>query len=201
MALKLGNFSLQRLKPANLYSAYFALSPREQTVALVVAAVLLVLIVVLPVTIASGRIAKLEKDVANGREQFKEIMRAMESYDTKRAELASVQQYVSAGYDSAISSTLESIAEANNIKERIDSLKEKSPVTGDLFDEMSVDVRLKKVTLQQVVDFLYAIEHHPDKVLRLKQLTMKTRFDNKQELDVSFTVSTYKLLEAAGEGA
>jgi hypothetical protein len=38
------------------------------------------------------------------------------------------------------------------------------------------------------------------KVLRIKALNVKPRFDNKQEMDVLLTVSTYKLLEGTQEG-
>lgn len=200
MVLKAGTFSLERLKVANLYSAYFGMSPREQTVALVGAAVVLILIVVLPIAVASSRIGRLEREVAEGRRQFKEVVRAIDAYDRKRNQLVGLQQQLAGGYDQSISTTLESIAEQNGIKDRIDSLKEKPAATTDLFEEASVDVRLKRVLLQQLVDFFYAIEHHPDKMLRLKQLSIKPRFDNKQELDVSFTVSTYRLLEGATEG-
>ncbi|MFH0800579.1 MAG: hypothetical protein V2A66_10440 [Pseudomonadota bacterium] len=201
MALKVGNLSLERLRIANLYSAYFGMTPREQTIALVAAVAVLLLIIVLPVAVASGRIGKLESDVSDGKKQFREIMRAIESYDQKKARLAQTQQMLAGGFDPTLSSTIESIAESNGMKDKIDSLKEKPSAPSETFDESSVDVRLKKLSLQQAVDFLYAIEHQPDKVLRLKQLSIKTRYDNKQDLDVSFTVSTFKLLEGAAEGA
>ena len=70
----------------------------------------------------------------------------------------------------------------------------------EMFDEASVDVRLKRVRLEQLVSFLHAIEDQPDKLLRLRKLSIKARFDKKQDLDVSFTVSTYRLLEGVGEG-
>ena len=200
MALKVGSFSLGRLKIANITAAYFAMSPREQTVALAGAAVVLVLIVVRPIAIASGRIGKLEREVAQGRTQQKEIVRAIDGYVQKKAQLTQLQQTLAGGFDSSISTTLESMAEQAGIKDKIDSLKEKAAAPSDLVDEASVDVRLKRVALQQTVDFLYAIEHNPDKMLRIRQLSIKPRFDNKQELDVAFTVSTYRLLEGATEG-
>lgn len=200
MVLKVGGLSLERFRIENLYTAYFGMSPREQTMALVGAAVALVLVIVLPITIASNRIGKLEREVADGRKQFKGIMRAVETYDAKKTQLAQLQQTLASGYDAALTTTLESMAEQAGIKDRIDSLKEKAAAPSDLMEESAVDVRLKRVTLEQLVDVLYAIEHHPEKILRLKQLSIKPRFDNKQELDVSFTVSTARLLEGAAEG-
>ncbi len=200
MALKVGRFSLESLKVENLYNTYLGMNSREQTMALVGAIVVLVLIIILPVTIASSRISRLDRDVVQGHRQLKDIMRAIESYEQRRAELAQTQQLLSGGFDSSISSTLESLAERNDIKDRIDSLKEKASAPSEIYDESSVDVRLKRVSLPKLIDYLYAIENDPDKLLRLKKLTIKSRFDKKQELDVSFTVSSYRLLEGAEEG-
>ncbi len=201
MALKVGTFSLERLKVENLYNAYLGMTAREQTMALIGAAVVVILVVVLPVTVASSRISKLQREVNAGSSQLRDIMRAIESYDQRKAELEGTLQFLAGGFDSSISTTLESLAEKEGIQDRIDSLKEKAAAPSEIYDEASVDVRLKRVSLQQLVNFLYAIENQPDKVLRLKKISVKSRFDKKDQLDVSFTVSTYRLLEGAGEGA
>lgn len=202
MDLKIGNFSLNKLKLENIYSAYYGMTPREQTVALALCAFVIIIAILLPITLAGGRISRLESDVVAGRKQLNDIVFALENYDLKRAKLAQKQQLLSSGFDSAISTTLETLAEETGIKDKIDSLKEK-PVTNtdaEVFEESSVDVRLKKISLQELVKYLSAIENHPQKMLQLKKLSVKPRFDNKKQLDVSFTVSTYKLLEEVQEG-
>ncbi len=200
MAIRLGRFSLERVKLESVYALYLGMNPKEQTVALVVAAVAVLLILILPVTIASSRISKLEKDVVQGRTELRQIMHALESYDQKKAELQGIQKTVGAGFDSSISTTLESIAERQGIKDTIDSMKEKSAAPSDVFDESAVDVRLKKISLKQLIDYLHSIENNEATMLSLKNLTIKTRFDNKRDLDATFTVSTFRLLEGGGEG-
>lgn len=199
MALKLGRFDIKQLKLETLYNVYLGMNPKEQTVALVVAVAAVLLVLILPVVVASSRISKLEGDVERGRDQLRDVMRAVESYDEKTAQLKGLQKAVGGGFDSSISTTLESIAETSGIKDRIDALKEKPTTPTETFDEASVDVRLKKMKIQELVDYLYAIENNQNSVLRLKQLSIKTRFDNKQELDASFTISTYRLLEGTEE--
>ncbi len=200
MALRLGSINIRQLKLESLYNAYFGMTPKEQTAALGVAAVVLVLLVVLPVVVASSRIGKLEKELDQGKKQFREVVRTIDSYEQRKAELAGMQQSLAGGFDASLSTTMETIAEKNGMKESIDSLKAKAVAPSDLFEEASVDVRLKKVMLQPLIDFLYAIEHDPDKMLHIKSLGVKPRFDNKQELDVTLTVSSYRLLEGAAEG-
>ena len=196
----LKKINLDSLKIENIYNAYLGLNPREQTIALVVAAIVSVLVIILPVMIASGRITKLENDVEYGKKQLKEIMRTIESYDARKVELTQMEQMLSGGYDSSLTTTIELIADKNGIKDRIDSLKEKPATTSEIYDESSVDVRMKGLVLQQIVDFLYAIENDPEKLLRLKSLSIRPRYGSKSDFDVSFTVSTYRLLEGAQEG-
>jgi Tfp pilus assembly protein PilO len=200
VALRVGAFRLEKLKLENLYTIYFGMTPREQTMALIAAAVVLVLIVVLPVWAAGSRIGRLEREVEQNKKQFKEVVRAIESYNRRKADLAGLQQSLAGGYDASPSTTIEGIAERFGMKDQIDSLKAKAGAPSEIFEESSVDVRLKRVRLEPLVNFLQAIENDPDKLLRIKTLSIKPRYDNRQELDVSFTVSTYRLLEGALEG-
>jgi Sec-independent protein translocase protein TatA len=200
VALKVGSFSIKQLRLEKLYNIYFGMSPREQTFALIGAAIVLVLVVVLPVVVASSRISRLENDMAQGKRQFRDVIRAIESFNERKAELSKLQQTLAGGFDSSLSTTIESIAEKNNMKDQIDSLKAKSASPSDLFEESSVDVRLKRVELKPLIDFLYAIENDPEKMLRVKTLSIKPRFDEKKQLDITLTVSTYRFLEGAAEG-
>ena len=200
MALKVGGLNLQKLKLENLYNVYFGMTPKEQTMALVVAAAVVVLIIVLPVWAASSRIAKLEQDVGQSKRQFRDVVRAIESYNRRKAELTGLQQSMASGFDASPSTTIEAIADKNGMKEQIDSLKARAAAPSEIFEESSVDIRLKRVKLQPLIDFLTAVENDPEKMLRIKALDVKPRFDNKQDLDVSLTVSTYRLLEGALEG-
>ena len=200
MAFKIGSLNLKQLRLENIYKAYFGMGPREQTFALVGAIVALVLVVILPVVVASSRISRLERDVASGKRQFRDVMRSIDSYNARKGELAGLQQALSGGYDNSISTTIESLAERHGMKDQIDSLKAKSVAPSDVYEESAVDIRLKRVTLDPLIKFIYDIENDPDKLLRVKTLNIKPRFDSKSQLDVSLTVSTYRLIEGAMEG-
>lgn len=200
MALRIGRFSVERLKLDALYNIYLGMNSKEQTVAMVVAGIVVLLVIILPVTLASSRIGKLEESAGRGREQIREVMRSIEVYDGRRAQLRQLQELIGGGFDSSLSTTLETLAEKNGIKENIDSLKEKAVAPSEIFDEASVDVRIKRISLEKLIEYLQEIENNNNSLLRLKKLSIKKRFDNQQELDVTFTVSTYRLLEGAEEG-
>jgi general secretion pathway protein M len=199
MPLRIGRFSIEKFGLDNLYSIYLGMNPKEQTVSMIAAGIVVLLVIILPVTVASNRISKLEDEATKGRDHIREVMKEIESFDAKSNKLKQMQAMIGGGFDSSISSTLETLAENNGIKDKIDSLKEKPTQPTETFDEASVDMRLKKVKLDQLVQYLHSIENNTNTILRLKSLSVKPRFDNKQDLDASFNVSTYRLLEGAAE--
>jgi len=198
--LKLGSLNLEKLKFANLYNTYLGMTSREQTIALVVAGALLVLVILLPVMAASSRISRLEKDIANGNDQLRDVVREIDRYQEINAKLQVTEKKLMGGYDSSIATTMESLASRAGIGDKIDSLKEKPTASSDILDELTVDVRLKQVKLAELITYLHSIEQNPDKLLRLKKIEIKPRYDNKKELNVSFSVSTYRLLETSEGG-
>ncbi len=200
MALKLGSVDLSQLKLGNLYNTYLGLNSREQTIALIVVGALLALVIILPVTVASGRISRLEREIEKGGGQLKEVVREIDRYQEVRAELLAAEKKLAGGFDSSIATTMESLASRAGIADRIDSLKEKPTAASDILDEVTVDVSLKRVRLEDLIKYLQSIEQNPEKLLRLKKLEIKPRYDNKQELNASFSVSTYRLLETTEGG-
>ena len=185
---------LNALKVENLYRAYLNMDSRQQTFMLIGVVLLAIIIISLPLAIARGKLGGMERGIETSKVASRNIVRELDRFQEAKQNLISVESLMNGGYDSAISTTLESLAAKNGIKDKIDSLKERPPVPSELMEEISVDVRLNKVLLTQLVSYLYDIEHEPGKVLRLKTLDLKPRFDNKQELNVNFQVSTYRLI-------
>ena len=186
-----------RIDFEGLYNTFLGLTPREQTLTLVGIGVALLLVIGLPISFASSRLSSFEDSIAKGEEKRKEVVREIAHYQDLTQRLQLLEQEYKTGYDSTLTTTMEKLAENSGIKERIESLKEGTSSPSDYFDEFSVDVHLSKVTLPQLVDYLYRIEHHDRLMLRLNQIQIKPRYDNKQLLDVSFRVSTYRLQEGA----
>lgn len=186
---------LERLNINNIYNMFLGLSPQQQTLALIGAVAVIVLIILLPVSLASGRIGKMEKLLKQSKSEMGNIVYEIDDYNMMRDKLKMMEESLKTGYDTALSTTIENLASKAGIADSIESIKERPVVPSELFDESIVEVRLSKVTLPQLVDFLYSIEYDKTKMLRVKELRMRTRFDNKQIFDVAFQVSTYRLQE------
>lgn len=194
MSPKGSKFSfLERLNINAIYNMFLGLPPQQQTIAIIGAVVAIVFIILLPISLASGKIGKMDKSLKKSRSEMGNIVTEIDSYNAMRETLKSTEASLEKGYDTALSTTLESLASKAGIKENIESIKERPVVPTELFDELIVDVRVSKVTLDQLIDYLYSIEYDRSKLLRVKELRMRTRFDNRQLFDVSFQVSTYRL--------
>jgi general secretion pathway protein M len=61
----------------------------------------------------------------------------------------------------------------------------------DEFKEESVEIKLEKIALDQLVRILYQIDT-ADAFLQVKNLRLKIRFDNKAQLDAVLTISAYE---------
>ena len=188
----------ERFNVQTLYNTFLGLQPREQIIAIIVVGFVLLLVVVMPISLASGKISKLEKTLQTSKEQINDVVREIADYNREKSQLTSVETLLKAGFDTSISTTIENFASQSGIKENVDSLKERPITPSDIFDEASVDVRMSKISLDQLVEFLYKIESERTRILRIKQLQIKPRFDNRKLLDVSFQVATYKLSAEGG---
>ena len=74
-------------------------------------------------------------------------------------------------------------------KENLVYMRPQPSVDQNEFREESVEIKLEKIRLDQLVQLLYEIES-ANAFLKVKTLRVKTRFDNKSELDAVMTISS-----------
>jgi len=79
-----------------------------------------------------------------------------------------------------------------------DSSDRPAAAAGKKFIERSVDLHLKPATLDQITKFMKAIETGRSLVV-VKELSVRTRDDKHQQLDVDMVVSTFE--RDTGKGA
>lgn len=99
-----------------------------------------------------------------------------------------------------LQSFVEKAAQKSGVSGNLQGVREKQVITEGDIEEHAYSVDLSKVTLQQLVDFLYEVEAsgYP-----LTIRTMKTRVvtvSGVKMLNVSMEVSAYRLLAEAGTG-
>lgn len=188
MGLKGG---LSQLKFENLYNQFLGLQPREQTMALVAAGVALVLIVVVPFWWASGNLSKLQRTLDLGQKSMDAIVREIDSYNKKNAELTALENKLRSGFDANANATLANLAKESDIQAEIVDKSAKIPK--DIYNESRVEVKLKKVSLKQIVDYLYQIEYGPNRIMHVDHLRLKPTYGNRQQMDANFDVISFQL--------
>lgn len=195
---KAGKYSLkERLNIEELYNTFLAFSPREQLLAVGGIIVVLILIVILPISCASSRLSKLEKQIKSHEKNVRKVIDKIGEYKMAQERLKKLKGKIRPKSQVQLTTRLESLANKAGIKNRIDSLKEKSGTPGEDFEELIVAGRMSRLTLNQLVSYMHSIESQTDLSLKISRMQVKPRYDNRQQFNVNFEVST---LVSTGEG-
>ena len=96
--------------------------------------------------------------------------------------------------DEALISVVEDILVNEQIDRGSFSIKDSNtsaPATDDLYKEKSVDVEIRKIPLNKIVDLLYKVQVGQS-LLKVSNLRIRTRFDNPDLIDVNFRISSFE---------
>lgn len=167
-------------------------SPRERwllvAIGAIAAALLVQLSVVDPLEASTAEAIveaeRLEQGLQRASRLAPEIRRL-------RQEIGKVEKRIQPGAQTNLLQLLEQIAEAAQMRDRLESVKPKRASGNDRYPESRAEVQLRGATLPQVVQFLYRIQT-ADLYLIVRSLSIKTRNDETQLLDVSFSVSSFQ---------
>ncbi len=167
-------------------------SPRERwllvAIGAIAAALLVQLSVVDPLEASTAEAIveaeRLEQGLQRASRLAPEIRRL-------RQEIGKVEKRIQPGAQTNLLQLLEQIAEAAQMRDRLESVKPKRASGNDRYPESRAEVQLRGATLPQVVQFLYRIQT-ADLYLIVRSLSINTRNDETQLLDVSFSVSSFQ---------
>lgn len=150
-----------------------------------------VLILYLIFQFFSSGTGRLEKKAQALQIELKKLDSLRNEYIQSKGRIEELSKSIKTGDESLIS-----VVEKILVESRVDrgnfSIKSRTSTSGDLYEETSVDVDLKKIPLDRMVDVLYKIQTTPV-FLKVSRFRPQTRFDNPDLMDVSFRVSTFKL--------
>ncbi|MFZ5874971.1 MAG: type II secretion system protein GspM [Nitrospirota bacterium] len=156
------------------------------------AAVLVLAVYGLAVDPLLERNALLDRRIANRQEDFDRVSKLSAEYRVAADQVAILDQRVSTTPGSfALLSFLEESATAQQIRNRLASIRPQPAQTSAPYREVTAEVKLEAITLPQIVAYLEALDRAPQR-LRIKSLRLKTRYADPKLLDGSFVVSTYE---------
>ena len=175
---------------SRLLDAFNGLEARERLLVSIVGSLLLAAIlyvlVVGPILRASQR---GEDRLATADQRLQVMQRLRRDYDDVKGRLADVEQRIQSGARSELRTTLESLAQQASVK--VESMEPQASPAHPKYRETKVEVGLKNVTLAQTVHYLHQIDIAPQ-ALSVKSLRIRTRAEQPDLLDVSFTVSSFE---------
>ena len=168
------------------------LSQREQRVLIAAAAALVLLLVYLSVDSILGKYDKLADRITSTRGEIEKISHLREQYMEAHKQLADIKaklDQMEKGF--SLLSFIEDLSNKENIRENIGSVKPKKLPLNDSYDENIVELNMDNVTLSELVDFIFKIENSGH-LLKVKRIRIKTRYDDRDLLNVTMQVTTYK---------
>lgn len=167
------------------------LAPRERLLVSIVgvlAVALLFVLVVLQLLEAGDR---LDGRVASAEQQLEVMTRLRREFDEVSLRLRAVEERIQQGPSGNLRTTLETLAQQASVK--IESMEPQASPTHERYRETKVEVGLREVTLAQAVTYLHQIETTPQP-LSVKALRIRTRQEQPELLDVTFTVSSFEVI-------
>jgi len=168
------------------------LSQRDQRMLIALGAFILLMILYLSVDSVLQKYDKLEGKIVKKRKEVEDLTLLREQYMEAHKQLAGIKtklDKMEKGF--SVLSFIEDLANKQNIRENIGSVKPKTIPLNDDYDESIVELKVDNVSLSELVDFIYKIENSGH-LLKVKRLRIKTRYDNRDLLNVTLQVTTYK---------
>lgn len=168
------------------------LSQRERITLVAGALVILLLIVVFGI-VAPYRTAleRLDSKIASRQRQLGEVQQLSTQYRQLQQQLAASERRLATGGDFSLLSFVEATSVHLAGRDNLVSMRPQPAATVEGFREETVEVKLEKIRLHQLVQLLYAAETAPAPML-VKNLRVKTRFDDRNLLDVVVTFASYR---------
>lgn len=130
-----------------------------------------------------------DQRVVEAEQRLQVLERLRHQFEDVNGRLSAVEARIAQGERGNLRTTLETLATRAAVK--IESMEPQSSPANERYKETKVEVGLKQVTLPQTVRYLHEIES-TDQVLSVKTLRIRTRSDDAELLDVTFTVSSFE---------
>ena len=173
-----------------LLNAFNRLDARERLLVSILLAVLgIILLYVAVIGPILGAANRGEERLATADQQLSVMQRLRRDYDDVQGRLVDVEQRIQRGARGNLRTTLESLAQQATVK--VESMEPQASPSHPKYRETKVEVGLRNVTLAQTVNYLHQIDIAPQ-ALSVKSLRIRTRAEQPDLLDVTFTVSSFE---------
>jgi general secretion pathway protein M len=136
---------------------------------------------------------KLAKNIERSEKRLEELVGLERLYLDMQAENSRVEKDLQQRkQDFTLFAFLEGLASRDGLKRQIEFMRPSVKQLSDLHQEEQVEMRLKGVSLESLIPYLYHIETAPEKVA-IRRLTIRPQQRDRSQLEVNLVVVTRKL--------
>jgi general secretion pathway protein M len=137
---------------------------------------------------------KLTKAIKVNQKKLAEINELSTEFALLEAKTAAIKRSVSMhGADFTLFSYLEKKATQANVRGRIKYMNSSRGTQSSSFEESLVDMKLDKITIKQLTDFLYYAESPAD-LVRIKKITVNKMKESPEYLSAQLQISSLQPL-------
>ncbi|PLX85327.1 MAG: hypothetical protein C0617_04445 [Desulfuromonas sp.] len=135
--------------------------------------------------------ARLDAQIATRQRQLQEVQAMRQDYLQLQQRVAEAEKRLDSGQAFSLFSFVEGLTAEVAAKGNLVYMRPQPAGVQDDFKEESVEIKLEKIRLDQVVNLLYRIDT-AKAYLKVKNLRLKPRFDDRTELDAVLTISSFR---------
>lgn len=147
--------------------------------------------VVFPFREAKG---KLAKSIQVNQKKLAEMSKLDNEFSMQEASIAEIKRVMSArSADFTLFSYLEKKATLANVKRNIKYMNSSSGTQSASFEESLIDMKLDKITIKQLTDFLYFAESPAD-LVKIKKIVINKMKESPEYLSAQLQISSFQTL-------
>jgi general secretion pathway protein M len=160
------------------------------------AAIVVLIALILEIAVFPFREAKekLTKAVQTNQKKLNEIIKLDAEFTLQEAAMAKIKRAMSArSADFTLFAYLEKKAAQANVQGRIKYMNSSRGVQSAYFEESLIDMKLDKITIKQLTDFLYFAESPAD-LVKIKKITISKMKESPEYLSAQLQISSVQAL-------
>jgi len=170
-----------------LGSLWNTLSRRDRRLLVVMVLGVTLFIGYFVVTGVRSKVRGLETSVTAQQRDLNTINSMIADLEESRARMAELETQLGGFQDFSVSGFLENTGDELKIADNIKGINDQGLTEGPFFDEHRYEVVLKKVTLEQLVNYLYKVQSAKEP-MRIDRLTIRSNTRNREELSANVEV-------------
>ncbi len=135
--------------------------------------------------------AKMKKSIMNQSKKLEEMVKINNDFAEQDAQISRIKNALaSRRADFTLFAYLEKKAVSASVKGRIKQMNSTQGVKSPSFEETLIDLKLEKITIKQLTDFLYQVESPVD-MIKVKRITVSKMKESPEYLSVQLLIASY----------